>query len=111
MRSVPALAALTLFAFAAPVVAQEPTQKPALPDSVQFAQMAGMFDQMGPMYESMMQAMFEGTLKMLERPETIDRLASFARRYYEALVRQGFTKAEALSIVTGAGIPGTKPTQ
>jgi len=49
-----------------------------------------MFTQMGPMYESMSQAMIEGTLKALEKPETIDRLARFARRYYDALIKQGF---------------------
>jgi len=67
-----------------------------------------MFTQMGPMYESMSQAMIEGTLKALEKPETIDRLARFARRYYDALIKQGFSKEEALEIVAGAGFAGMK---
>ena len=82
---------------------QQPSGKPVL-DSTQMAQMAGMFNQMGPMYESMMQAMIEGTIKAFEKPETIDRLARFSRRYYEALMKQGFTKEEALQIVAGSGI-------
>ena len=83
-------------------------QRPGTPDSATMAQMAGMFTQMGPMYESMSQAMIEGTLKALEKPETIDRLARFARRYYDALIKQGFSKEEALEIVAGAGIAGVK---
>jgi len=66
--------------------------------------MAGMFSQMGPMYQNMMQAMVEGTIKAFEKQETIDRLARFSRRYYEALMREGFSKDEALQIVAGAGI-------
>jgi len=46
--------------------------------------MAGMFSQMGPMYENMMQAMIEGTLKVYE------------------------TREEALQIVAGAGIAGMR---
>jgi len=70
--------------------------------------MAGMFNQMGPMYESMGQAMIEGTIKALEKPETVERLARFAKRYYDALIKQGFSKEEALQIVAGAGIAGMK---
>lgn len=108
MRLVPAHVLFTLLTVASPVFGQQPTQKPSMPDSAAFSQMAGMFNQMGPMYETMTQAMVEGTLKAFERPETIDRLARFARLYYEALIRQGFTKEEALQIVAGAGIPGAK---
>lgn len=108
MRLFPAHVLFAVLAVATPAFAQQPTQKPNLPDSAAFSQMAGMFNQMGPMYETMTQAMVEGTLKAFERPETIDRLARFARLYYEALIRQGFTKEEALQIVAGAGLPGTK---
>ena len=90
------------------VVSPSSAQRPGTPDSATMAQMAGMFTQMGPMYESMSQAMIEGTLKALEKPETIDRLARFARRYYNALIKQGFSKEEALEIVAGAGIAGVK---
>ena len=105
MTSVVAFLLLSL-----PAAAQQPTQG-TMPDSAAFSRMAGMFNQMGPMYETMMQAMFDGTLKALERPETVDRLAHFARRYYEALVKEGFSKEEALAIVAGAGIPVAKPTR
>lgn len=68
-----------------------------------------MMTQMGPMYENMAASMMEGTLKVLERQETIDRVAGIARRYYEALMKQGFSKEEALQIVVGAGLLSTRP--
>src|SRR5213593_848749 len=87
---------------------QQPTAHPTVNDSAAMAQMAGMFNQMGPMYESMVQSMVEGTLKAFEKPETIERLARFARRYYDALIKQGFTKEEALQIVAGTGIAAVR---
>ena len=103
MRLIIGLCAILLLA-ASRSTAQQPTGQHAVADSSQMAQMAGMFNQMGPMYESMMQAMIEGSLKAYEKPETIDRLARFSRHYYDALVRQGFSKEEALQIVAGSGI-------
>lgn len=105
------VAALLLISIPVALAGQQPTARPQQPDSAAFAQMAGMFNQMGPMYETMTQAMVEGTLKALERPEVVDRLAAFTRRYYEALIRQGFTKDEALQIVAGVGIPALKNTR
>jgi hypothetical protein len=87
---------------------QQPTGHPTITDSAAMAQMAGMFNQMGPMYESMMEAMVEGTLKAFEKPETIERLARFSRRYYDALIKQGFTKEEALQIVAGSGLAAVR---
>ena len=53
----------------------------------------------------MMEAMMEGMLKVMAKPENIELLATFTRRYYEALIQKGFTKDEALQIVVAAGIP------
>jgi hypothetical protein len=101
MRSTIAVVSLLLLLNARPVAAQQP----GTPDP---AAMAQMFSQMTPMYEGMSQAMIEGTLKALEKPETVDRLARFAKRYYDALIKQGFSKEEALQIVAGAGVVGTQ---
>src|SRR5437762_12366305 len=84
------------------------TQQPGRPDSAMMAQMAGMFDQMGPMYESMSPAMIEGTIKALAKPATVECRAGSAERYYEALIERGCSKDEALQIVAGAGIAGMK---
>ncbi len=107
MRRLVPLVAILLLAPAA-LVAQQPTASAGTPDSLRMAQMAGMFNQMGPMYETMVQSMIEGTIKAFEKPETIERLARFSRRYYEALIKQGFSKEEALQIVAGSGIAGVR---
>ena len=78
--------------------------QPARRDSAQ-AQVQAMQDMMGPMMGQMMQSMMEGTLQVLAKPETAERLATFTRNYYDALVRKGFTKVEALEIVTKIGVP------
>jgi len=70
--------------------------------------MMGMFGQMGPMYETMMKSMIEGTLKALGDPENVERMAVFTRRYYQALIKQGFSKDEALQIVAGVGVPAMR---
>jgi len=93
-------------------LAQQPSPSPSLRDtasSAQVQQMMGMFNQMGPMYENMMKAMIEGTLKALGDPENVERMAVFMRRYYQALIKQGFTKDEALQIVAGAGLLALRP--
>jgi hypothetical protein len=95
----------------APAVwAQQPAAPPSkAPDSTamaaQLQQFAGAFNQMGPMYETMMRSMLQGTLKALADSENVERLATFIRSYYLALVRHGFTREEALQIVAGFGIP------
>src|SRR2546421_5206668 len=79
-------------------------QQPTVSDSLR-AQMAQTSAMMGPMMGQMMEAMMEGMLRVMARPENIGRLATFTRNYYEALIRKGFTKDEALQIVVAAGIP------
>jgi len=44
----------TLLLAPAVLVAQQPSASAATPDSLRMMQMAGMFNHMGPMYESMM---------------------------------------------------------
>src|SRR3989449_4496902 len=86
--------------------AQQPAPTPVPRDTspaAQLQQMMGMFNQMGPMYQAMMKSMIEGTLKALAEPENVERMAAFTRRYYQALMKQGFTKDEALQIVAGGG--------
>jgi len=61
--------------------------------------------QMGPMFGNMMSNMYEGLIVTLARPDVADRLAAFTRNYYEALVRRGFAREEALRIVASVGIP------
>ncbi|WP_214291259.1 hypothetical protein, partial [Escherichia coli] len=64
---------------------------------------------MGPMMGQWMTGMMQSMLAALARPETVDRLATFTRSYYEALVAKGFTREEALRLVAAHGIPGLQP--
>ena len=71
----------------------------------QMQQMEQMQQVMGPMMGMMMGHMIEGMSKAMARPEVAANFAAFARNYYQALVKQGFTEEQAMKIVTSAGIP------
>ena len=107
-----ALVSVVLLAVApALALGQQPSPTPTRRDTsaaAQMQQVMGMVNQMGPMYETMMKSMIEGTLKALAEPENVERMAAFTRRYYEALIKQGFTKDEALQIVAGVGVPALR---
>jgi hypothetical protein len=61
---------------------------------------------MVPMYGQIAKATIDATLDVFVQPETADRLATFARNYYDALIAKGFTKDEAIVIVARFGFPG-----
>jgi hypothetical protein len=112
---IPAALLLVLLAFAPSVALGQQPPAPPSPRDTSAArmqqmqqQMMGMFSQMGPMYEAMMKSMVDGTLKAMGEPENVERLAAFTRRYYEALLKQGFAKEEALAIVAGVGVPALR---
>jgi hypothetical protein len=67
-----------------------------------------MISQMAPMYGNLVSNMYEGLVNTLARPDVAERLATFTRNYYEALVRHGFTADEALRIVASVGIPALR---
>ncbi len=56
---------------------------------------------MAKMMESMMEAMFT----TMAKPQTAEQLATFSKNYYDALIAKGFSKEDALRIVTSVGIP------
>ncbi len=60
---------------------------------------------MGPMMGSMMQVMMESMLTTMAKPQTAERLATFTKNYYDALIAKGFSKEDALKIVVSVGIP------
>lgn len=60
---------------------------------------------MTPMLGQMAKSMMEAELNILAAPDTAKKLASFTKNYYDALIRQGFTKEDALKITMSAGIP------
>lgn len=66
---------------------------------------------MEPMLRQNMQAMMEAALVVLARKETADQMAAFSRNYLDALLAKGFTREEALQLVTAHApnlIPGIR---
>jgi len=61
--------------------------------------------QMGPMMGMMMKGMMKAMLELFSEPETAEKLATFTKNYYDALIRKGFTPEQALKIVIGQGMP------
>jgi len=66
---------------------------------------AGMYDQVGPAMGSMMENMMVKMFQVMSRPEVAEGLATFTKNYYDALLKKGFTKEEALRIVVSVGMP------
>jgi hypothetical protein len=66
---------------------------------------AQMMQSMGPMMQQMAVMSLEGTLRALAKPENAELYAAFAKNYYDALIKSGFTPEQALQIVTGLGVP------
>lgn len=106
------LAALTTSAFVVPAAAQH---EHVPQDSVRAGMGAmhdhrGMgMDSMAPMMGRMAAASLSATLAALSDPKAADQLATFTRGYYDALIRKGFSKDEALRIVVAVGIPHVGP--
>ena len=110
MRAVLIISAVVIAAGS--LAAQQPTpSRPAKPDSTQAraqeaaAMMGPMMQQMAPMMGQMAAFSLEGTLAALAKPENAERLADFTKNYYDALVKRGFTKDQALQIVMAVGMP------
>ena len=68
--------------------------------------MAAIMDSIGPMFSALMGGMYGGIIDYLARPETAAKLATFAKNYFDELIKRGFTREEALMLVRGVGIPG-----
>lgn len=52
-----------------------------------------------------MKVIMEIQLDVLAKPDTAEKLAQYIKNYYDALVRQGFSKDEALKIAMTVGFP------
>ena len=60
---------------------------------------------MTPMFGQMMRVMMTAAFDVLSQPESAEKLASFTRNYYDALIKKGFSKDEALKIAMSVGMP------
>ena len=68
--------------------------------------MAAIIDSIKPMFSAVMGGMYGGIIEFLARPETAVNLATFAKNYFDELMKRGFSREEALLLVRGVGIPG-----
>ena len=112
MRSKLLIVLPLLISVAAPLPAAAQERAKAQDTSLVFIQpdsMSMAMDQMemfmAPMMGRMMENMVEGLLTALARAENAERLATFARNYFDALRRKGFTDEQALRLVAAVGFP------
>lgn len=83
-----------------------PAQVQAQAAQLQATQMHNMMEQMGPMWEKMMDAMMTAQMRAAVKPEVPEAIATFKRNLYDALRKKGFTAQEALQIVITTPPPG-----
>lgn len=98
-----ALCALSTFATAQSF----PSPKP-VPGDMQKMMDSSMLSML-PMLERMTEAHLEAQLKVAERPETAERIATFKKNLFDALKKKGFTAEQSLQIVNSTALPSTAP--
>lgn len=79
-------------------------EKKMTPEETQ-AQVQQTMQMMTPMFGQMMKVMMEAQLEVLANPASADKLASYTKNYYDALIKKGFSKEDALRIVLAVGFP------
>jgi hypothetical protein len=99
--------ALGLFLLAPATQAQ---QQPNQPSPEQMRQMMdATFSSMVPYMAKMVEAMIQSQLRVLSRPESAAQMASYVRNFYNELIKQGFTEAQALQIASSLAVPSAAP--
>jgi hypothetical protein len=90
------------------VHAQQTQQTPPNPEQlkqVMQATMGAMVSVMGPMTE----AVIDAQLNSAAKPETAEKIATFKRNLYEALLKKGFNGIDAMQIVISTSMPSAAP--
>lgn len=82
---------------------QQPT--PEQMQQIMQATMGAMVSVMGPMTD----AVIEAQLANAAKPETAERIATFKRNLFEALMKKDFTPQQALQIVVATSPPSATP--
>lgn len=91
-----------LFGLSALAHAQQP-QKPT-PEQMQSMMDASMVSML-PMLARISEVQIETQLKMAERPETAERIATFKKNLFDALRKKGFTAEQSLQILNSTALP------
>jgi hypothetical protein len=101
-RNVLVLTALLGLSATALARAQLP-QKPT-PEQMQTMADASMVSML-PMLGRITEAHLDAQLKVAERPETAERIATFKKNLFDALRRKGFTAEQSLQILNATALP------
>jgi len=91
---------------------EEAQRKQPSPEEMQKMMAATMDATMGamvPLMGKMTEAMLEAQLKVAEKPETAEKVAAFKKNLFDALVRKGFTSAQAMQITLATAMPSATP--
>lgn len=107
MRAHPLISTLLLTASSL-AFSQQTQQKQPSPEEMRLLMQATM-GAMVPVMGQMTEAMIDAQLRMAERPETIERIATFKRSLYESLLKKGFTGDQAIQIVLTTALPSATP--
>jgi hypothetical protein len=83
-------------------------KKPPTPEEMKQI-MDATFGAMIPMMARMTEVIVETLLMEAEKPETATRLAVFKKNLYDALIKQGFSKQQALQIILNTSVPSVTP--
>jgi uncharacterized membrane protein len=75
----------------------------AMPDFRQI--MKDQMETMGTMWGRMAEDMINATVNTMSKPEVAEKMATFTKNYFDALIAKGFTREEALRIVMSVHIP------
>jgi hypothetical protein len=91
-----------------PAFAQEQPKAPPSPEQMRQI-MDATLGAMVPFMSKMVEAMIQSQLDVVSRPESADKMARYVRNFHDALIKQGFSKQEALQIVTSVAMPSAAP--
>lgn len=104
----PAALFCILSAVSALAFAQAPTPSKPSPEEMQRMMDPSMVSML-PMLARIDEAHLEAQLKVAERPDTAEKIASFKKNLFDALRRKGFTAEQSLQLTTATPLPSTAP--
>jgi hypothetical protein len=94
---------LLAFGICATAQTTNPAQKEPRPEEMQ--EMMQAIGVMVPAMGQMTEAMVNAQLSIAARPDTAEKLATFKKNLYDALLKKGFTPEQAIQIVVAANPP------
>lgn len=91
--------------FAVSTLAHAQAQSPQKPTPEEMQRMMDSTGAMLPTLARMTEVQLEAQLKVAERPETAERIATFKKNLFDALRRKGFTAEQSLQIINSTPWP------